>query len=85
MFLEITKQILDGGTEASAVTNLQKVTLLNVAKSKPNIFLNSLKTFIERLTVLEADDSFMRNFLRLLDKLFNDFFKAKQMKESKWV
>lgn len=33
--------------------------------------------------MLEADDALMRNFLRLLDKLFHDFFKSKQLKESK--
>lgn len=81
--MEITRQIIEGGTEASAVTNLQKVTLLNLAKSKPNLFLQSLKSFIERLLVLEADDALTRNFLRLLDKLFNDFFGSKSMKESK--
>ena len=82
-FYEITKQILSGGPEASSVTNVQKITLSNLAKQKPNIFLNSFKNFIERLLVLEADDALMRNFLRLLDKLFHDFFKSKQLKESK--
>ena len=74
---------MNGGPEASSVTNVQKVTLSNLAKLKPNIFLNSFKSFIERLLVLEADDALMRNFLRLLDKLFHDFFKSKQLKESK--
>ena len=31
-FYEITKQILSGGPEASSVTNVQKITLSNLAK-----------------------------------------------------
>jgi hypothetical protein len=33
--------------------------------------------------VLECDDTLTRNFFRLLDKLFNEFFGSKSLKESK--
>jgi hypothetical protein len=82
-FLEISKEILNGGMEASAVTNLQKVTLLNLAKSKPHIFLTAFKSFIERLLILEADDALLRNFFRLVHKLFDDLYKNKAFKDRK--
>ena len=82
-FYEITKQILNGGLEASAVTNLQKVTMLNLAKSKPNIFLQAFKSFIERLIVLDIDETLLKNFYRLIDKLFNEFYKNKAFQGSK--
>jgi len=83
-FLDICKQILNGGTEASAVQNVHKVTLVNLAKSKPNLFLSAFKSFIERLLILEADDAYQRNFFRLVDKLFNAFFSSKAMEKSKY-
>ena len=74
-FNSIAEEILNGGLEASAVTNVQKRQLVQLMTSKPQLFQKCILLFIERLLTLDVDDLYLKNFFRLLEKVFFEFVK----------
>ena len=74
-FNAITEEVLNGGMEAGAVTNVQKRQLVQLMASKPQLFQKCILLFIERLLTLDVDDSYLKNFFRLLEKVFVEFVK----------
>ena len=74
-FNAIAGEILNGGPEASAVTNVQKRQLVQLMTSKPQLFQKCILLFIERLLTLDVEDSYLKNFFRLLEQVFVEFVK----------
>ena len=74
-FNAIAEEILNGGPEPSAVTNVQKRQLVQLMTSKPQLFQKCILLFIERLLTLDVEDSYLKNFFRLLEQVFAEFVK----------
>lgn len=74
-FNSITEEVLNGGLEATAVTNIQKRQLVQLMTSKPQLFQKCILLYIERLLTLDVDDAYLKNFFRLLEKVFIEFVK----------
>ena len=71
-FGNITEQILSAGTEATAVTNVMKRTLVLLMRKSPALFQKTLMSFIERIITLEIEEVYNKNFHLLLTRLFSE-------------
>ncbi len=72
-FNTIINQIIQSGTEASSVTNVQVKALAALFVKTPKIFSSCLINLIDRCLTFEAEDAYLRNFFRLLDRLYFEF------------
>jgi hypothetical protein len=64
--------------EATAVTKLQKKTLMHLLKRHPLVFQETLFHWVERLLTLECDDAHTRNLFRLLEQFCYEIMRSNQ-------
>ena len=51
---------------------MHKKTLISIMKRQPKLFQKSLLNFLTKLLTLDTEESHIKNFFRLLDKLYFD-------------
>jgi hypothetical protein len=77
-------EILDNGVEAAAVTQVHVKSLTQIFAKQPRLFQAQFLNLIDRIVCLEAEDVYLRNFFRLIDKFYAQVLSQKH-KESKSV